>query len=328
MLRVAGPRAWGVSSARDLSPEGVNLLATYSKVFAKVSCNWRACPRAFLFLRHSCSLSFFLSVSLSLCLSLSLFLSLFLCCSLIHSAALSFILSRSRVLYIFLSRFSPKQKTEEQTEWTFLFERKNRKLSRPSGTWHASPALSCSPGCPKATMYVNTFLLRPSELFNCSSRFFPQSPHLTVLFLSFSLLLSVSCTCSPFPCFCFCTFLPPRFFINAGCKQMDHGEPLLLFFFFRTLDRSPSSQWEIRAFDKALTNDARDKMHSTHRNFAHLSWFHLAEFRAWSARYQRYVNVSDNRLAAHGYMSHGSGAFDNTKSLRHDFLTMHTASCV
>lgn len=27
MLRVAGPRAWGVSSARDLLPEGVNLLA-------------------------------------------------------------------------------------------------------------------------------------------------------------------------------------------------------------------------------------------------------------------------------------------------------------
>lgn len=35
MLRVAGPRAWGVSSARDLLPEGVNLLAICSNVFSK-----------------------------------------------------------------------------------------------------------------------------------------------------------------------------------------------------------------------------------------------------------------------------------------------------
>lgn len=35
MLRVAGPRAWGVSSARDLLPEGVNLLAFCSNVFSK-----------------------------------------------------------------------------------------------------------------------------------------------------------------------------------------------------------------------------------------------------------------------------------------------------
>lgn len=63
---------------------------------------------------------------------------------------------------------------------------------------------------------------------------------------------------------------------------------------FERSDRSRSSRWN--AFDKALTNDARDKMHSTHRNLAHLSWFHLVEFRAWSARYQRHVNVSDNRL--------------------------------
>lgn len=37
MLRVAGPRAWGVSSARDLLPEGVNLLATCSKVFSPIT---------------------------------------------------------------------------------------------------------------------------------------------------------------------------------------------------------------------------------------------------------------------------------------------------
>lgn len=103
--------------------------------------------------------------------------------------------------------------------------------------------------------------------------------------------------------------------------------PLSFFlsFFFERSDRSRSSRWN--AFDKALTNDARDKMHSTHRNFAHLSWFHLVEFRAWSARYQRYVNVSDNRLPIHitVYGGHGSGAFDNTKSQRHDSLMTHTA---
>lgn len=48
---------------------------------------------------------------------------------------------------------------------------------------------------------------------------------------------------------------------------------------------------------RTQTNDARDKMYSTRWNYTRLSWFHFVEFRAWSARYQRYVNVSDNRVA-------------------------------
>lgn len=44
------------------------------------------------------------------------------------------------------------------------------------------------------------------------------------------------------------------------------------------------------------------------------------------ARYQRYVNVSDNRSIV-VYGIHGSGAFDNAKSQRHDSLIMHTTLC-
>lgn len=178
-------------------------------------------------------------------------------------------------------------------------------------------------------MYVNTFLLRPTELFNRPSvlSFFLPSTVFIVQRLSSFLLPP------PFSFLSSLTFYVPCLFVNARCKQVDHGKlslffffpPFFLSFFFERSDRSRSSRWN--AFDKALTNDARDKMHSTHRNFAHLSWFHLVEFRAWSARYQRYVNVSDNRLPIHIaiYGGHGSGAFDNTKSQRHDSLMTHTA---
>lgn len=178
-------------------------------------------------------------------------------------------------------------------------------------------------------MYVNTFLLRPTELFNRPSyrSFFPP-PFLSysVSPRSFCLLPSPSSLLSLF------TFLVSSLTRDAS-KWITESSPYSFFsplsfflsFFFERSDRSRSSRWN--AFDKALTNDARDKMHSTHRNFAHLSWFHLVEFRAWSARYQRYVNVSDNRLPIHitVYGGHGSGAFDNTKSQRHDSLMTHTA---
>ena len=283
MLRVAGPRAWGVSSARDLSPEGVNLLATYSKVFAKVSCNWRACPRAFLSLPHTLFHSIFYLLA--------------------HFLALSFFLTFTRSL--FFSVVSHRTKERRASKWTFLFEKKNRKFSCPSGTWHASPALSCSSRCPEATMYVNTFLLWSTELSNYSSLFFFQcfssifplslSPSLSLIFLSPS--LSLSLYISRLLRFCFFTFLLFCSFVFSLTR--DASKWIMEKLFLGTLDRSSSSRWY--AFDKALTNDARDKMHWTHRNFAHLSWFHLVEFRAWSVRYQRYVNVSDNRLAAHVY---------------------------
>lgn len=52
MLRVAGPRAWGVSSARDLHPEGINLLAICLNVFARViTHDWKYAhfPAIFIF---------------------------------------------------------------------------------------------------------------------------------------------------------------------------------------------------------------------------------------------------------------------------------------
>ena len=155
-------------------------------------------------------------------------------------------------------------------------------------------------------MYVNTFLLRPTELFNRSSYrfFFPSVVFIVQHLSSFLLLLLLSSLLS-----LFLTFLVSSLTRDASKWITGSSLSLSLFFFppffsfflclflpslFERSDRSRSSRWN--AFDKALTNDARDKMHSTHRNLAHLSWFHLVEFRAWSARYKRHVNVSDNRL--------------------------------
>lgn len=129
-------------------------------------------------------------------------------------------------------------------------------------------------------MYVNTFLLRPTELFNRSSYlrfFFPPS---------FFIVQHLSSFLVPSSLFSLFTFLVSSLTRDAS-KWITESSlysfffpflPSFLSFFFERSDRSPSSRWN--AFDKALTNDARDKMHSTHRNFAHLSWFHLVEFRA------------------------------------------------